>query len=363
MVGIPDFYNNFRPNLKPKSIVMKRLCAFLLAVSGSVVSLHAKKPFEITVLQWNIWQEGNVVPGGYDAIVEEIARIQPDFVTFSEVRNYNQTRFNDRIVASLREKGLDYFSFYSYDSGLLSRYPIIDSLTVYPEKDDHGSIYKLTAEVNNRKIAVYTGHLDYLNCAYYYVRGYDGSSWKEVPKPNSVDEVLTVNVASLRDDAIDAFLLEAKKDLEKGHCVIIGGDFNEPSHLDWTKAMADLYDHNGMVIPWTVSTSLTDAGFKDGYRVVWPDPLSHPGFTYPSDNKLMDISKLTWAPNADERERIDFIYYQGKGMKAIDAKVYGPASSIVRNERVDETSQDPFLLPAGVWPTDHKGVWMKFRIK
>ncbi|MEG1615787.1 MAG: endonuclease/exonuclease/phosphatase family protein [Bacteroidales bacterium] len=342
---------------------MKKTLASLLFIFLCFPYILANKPFEITVLQWNIWQEGTTIPGGYDAIVDEIVRLKPDFVTFSEVRNYKQTRFNERLVASLRAKGEEYYSFYSYDSGLLSRYPILDSMTVYPEKDDHGSIYKLTAQVNERKISVYTGHLDYLNCAYYNVRGYDGSSWKEIPKPQTVKEVLDVNTASLRDDAILAFITEAKRDLAEGNCVIIGGDFNEPSHLDWNKKMRNRYDHNGMVIPWTVSTALSAAGYKDAYRVVWPNPVTHPGFTYPSDNELAEVKKLTWAPKADERDRIDFIYYRGKGMKAIDAKVYGPASSIVRSQRVAEVSKDPFLLPAGVWPTDHKGVWVKFRIK
>lgn len=39
---------------------------------------------EFTVLQWNIWQEGTMVPGGYEAIVDEIIRLRPDFVTLSE---------------------------------------------------------------------------------------------------------------------------------------------------------------------------------------------------------------------------------------------------------------------------------------
>ena len=34
-----------------------------------------------------------MVEGGFDAIVDEVARLKPDFVTFSEVRNYNNTRF------------------------------------------------------------------------------------------------------------------------------------------------------------------------------------------------------------------------------------------------------------------------------
>lgn len=52
------------------------------------------KEKEFTVLQWNIWQEGTVIPGGYDAIVNEIARLRPDFVTLSEVRNYEKHQFH-----------------------------------------------------------------------------------------------------------------------------------------------------------------------------------------------------------------------------------------------------------------------------
>ena len=36
-----------------------------------------KEQDSFTVLQWNIWQEGTVVPDGYDAIVDEIVRLKP----------------------------------------------------------------------------------------------------------------------------------------------------------------------------------------------------------------------------------------------------------------------------------------------
>lgn len=318
---------------------------------------------KFTVLQWNVWQEGTMVPGGYDAIVNEIVRLEPDFVTFSEVRNYHKSSFSARILASLKEKGMKYYSFYSYDTGLLSKHPITDSITVFPENGDHGSIYKLVSSVNGHKVAVYTAHLDYLDCAYYNVRGYDGSTWKEIPKPTTVEEVLNVNVASQRDDAIKMFITEAQKDLAKGYYVIVGGDFNEPSHKDWIEKNKDLYDHNGMVIPWTVTTLLEKAGYIDSYRKVYPNPLTHPGFTYPADNPLKEPQKLTWAPNADERDRIDFIFYQGKGLQAKDAVIFGPKGSIVKNQRVLETSKDKFLLPLDVWPTDHKGLLVTFQMK
>ncbi len=304
-----------------------------------------------------------MVPGGYEAIVEEIARLQPDFVCFSEVRNYRNTRFNERIVASLKEKGLSYYSFYSYDSGLLSRHPISDSLTIFPEDGDHGSIYKLTSSVHGQKVAIYTAHLDYLNCAYYDVKGYDGSAWKERPKVNSVEEALRLNELSRRDEAIKAFIESAREDLENGYCVVIGGDFNEPSHYDWVEANKNLYDHNGLVIPWTVSTLCQEAGFTDAYRKVHPNPLKYPGISFPSDNPLIAVEKLTWAPKSDERERIDFILYQGKNIKAVKALMFGPKTSIARSRRVAETSKDKFIQPLGIWPTDHKGLLVTFKLK
>lgn len=352
----------FCRNLILKSI-MKKLLLICLLLMASIFGKSQNKS-EFTVLQWNIWQEGTKVPGGYDAIVNEIVRLKPDFVTFSEVRNYNNTRFCDRIVQSLKKKGETYYSFYSYDSGLLSRHPITDSLTVFPEKDDHGSIYKMTSKIKGHKIAVYTAHLDYLNDAYYNVRGYDGSTWDEIPIPQTVLEVLKVNDASLRDDAIKEFIVAARKDIAEGTIVILGGDFNEPSHLDWIRETKDLYDHNGLIIPWTVPLMLDNNRFIDTYRTLYPDVLSYPGFTFPADNPLIPVEKLTWTPKSDERDRIDYVfYYPHPAIQLKAAVIFGPQGSIVKSQRTQEKSKDNFLLPQGVWPTDHKGLFVTFDIK
>ena len=342
---------------------MKRLWLFSLLL-WTVLCVKAQQKNEFTVLQWNIWQEGTQVKGGYDAIVDEIVRLKPDFVTLSEVRNYKNTRFCDRIVQSLKQRGETYYSFFSYDSGLLSRYPITDSLTVFPLKDDHGSIYKMVSSIRGHRIAVYTAHLDYLSDAYYNVRGYDGSTWKEIPIPQTVCEVLQVNDASLRDDAIRNFIAEAKKDIAEGTIVILGGDFNEPSHLDWTRETKDLFDHNGLIVPWTVPLLLDNNGFVDTYRELYPDVINYPGFTFPADNPLIPVEKLTWAPKADERDRIDYVFYHPHpAVELKDAVIFGPRGSIVNSKRMPEVSKDRFLLPLGVWPTDHKGLLVTFGLK
>ncbi|MDL2215097.1 endonuclease/exonuclease/phosphatase family protein [Dysgonomonas sp. OttesenSCG-928-M03] len=316
------------------------------------------------VLQFNIWQEGTIVPGGYEGVIRQILDSKADFITFSEVRNYKDTRFCDRIVQSLKDSGQVFYSFFSTDSGILSRFPIIDSTTVYPCINDHGSAYRALIDMNGQEIALYTTHLDYLNCTYYDVKGYDGSTWKKRPPMIDVDSILANNTLSLRDDGMQAIIEKAKEDKAKNRIVIIGGDFNEPSHLDWVESTKDLYDHQGLIIPWTVSKMLTDNGYIDTYREIYPDPLTHPGITYPADCPEIEIKKLTWAPESDERERIDFIYYAPyTGLKLTDAVVWGPKGSIKNSQRIKEDTEDPIEIGGGIWPTDHKAVLATFELK
>ena len=225
---------------------------------------------------------------------------------------------------------------------MLSKYPISDSVTVYPEKGDHGSIYKLKSSVHGRKIAVYTAHLDYLNDTYYEVRGYDGNSWKEIPIPTSVDEVLRRNALSQRDEEIAAFLAEARKDLDEGYL---------------------MYDHHGLVVPWPQTVALEKAGFTDCFRAIYPNPITHPGITFPADNPLVPVKRLTWTPHGDERDRIDYLFCQGKGLKVVNCQLFGPSGSIAYGQRVKNYTADRFIEPLGVWPTDHKGVLATFRLE
>lgn len=316
------------------------------------------------VLQFNIWQEGTIVDGGYEGIIHQILESGADFVTLSEVRNYNDTRFCDRVVKSLKDSGQVFYSFYSYDSGIISRYPIIDSTTVYPCVDDHGSAYRALIDMDGQELALYTTHLDYLNCTYYDVKGYDGSSWKKRPPMVDVDSILANNVLSMRDDAMMAILEKAKEDKSRNRLVIIGGDFNEPSHLDWIESTKDLYDRQGLVVDWTVSKMLEEEGYTDAYREVYPDPSTHPGVTYPADCPGIEVSRLTWAPESDERERIDFVHYLPyNGLSVTKAVIWGPKGSIKTSQRVEEDSHDTFEAGEGIWPTDHKAVLVTFELK
>ena len=81
--------------------------------------------------------------------------------------------------------------------------------------------------------------------------------------------------------------------------VVLAGDFNTLSHLDWDTRWRSAPGHHGLALPWPVSRALTGAGFVDAFRTAHPDAGAEPGTTF---SPLHDFP----APY-----RIDYIYTRG----------------------------------------------------
>lgn len=321
---------------------------------------------ELKLHQFNIWHEGTKVKEGANAIVEEILHVNADVVALSEVRNYNGINYVENLAAALKQKGANYYYAQTYDTGILSKYPIVETPTKEELYANSGSVTKVVVQVSeNQQAAVYSAHLDYLNCAYYAIREYDPNTWDKLEAAvTDTAEIRKINQASDRDDAARSFVADAQNELKKDRLVFLLGDFNEPSHLDWIEENKNLYDHHGLVFDWDVSKILYANGFLDSYRKLYPNPVSHPGFTYPSANKDMPIDKLTWAPDTDERERIDFIYYfPNPKLKLKDSYVHGPKGTIVRSKVEILQNNEKHLEPKDIWPSDHKGIVSIFEIQ
>ena len=332
----------------------------------------AKSADAIRVMQFNIWQEGTSVKGGFEMIADLIAASNADLVALSEVRNYNDKDFHQRLLAALQLRGCHYYAKYAGgDVGLLSRWPIEKAEPVADETaSDHGSVmaYHLR-HPNGSKVIFCTAHLDYLNYATYLPRGYDGNSFKMIDpdgdgKPNPVTdlrEIHAMDAASKRDESIESFLRYAKKAAGKKATVFLVGDFNECSHLDWTAATKDLWSHNGVIIDWKNSKRLSKAGFIDAWRELFPNPVTHPGATWPSP--AFGREKTTWTPKADERDRIDFVYSNQRGVKPVAAWIVGPQSYSLFDRVEPCTTSDPFALTDHPWPSDHKGILVDFKVE
>ncbi|MGN0002154.1 MAG: endonuclease/exonuclease/phosphatase family protein [Sphingobacterium composti] len=346
---------------------MARNVALLLSLIIFHLSCFAQKK-SFTVFQLNIWHEGNSVPKGYDAIVDELADKNADVVLLCEVNNKDGVDFVSKLIKDLRQRGITYNGIpneHSLDVATLSKFPILEQKPLYERESRQGQVLKTTINAHNHPIIFYSLHLDYTNYACYLPRGYDGVTWQKMDKPiTDVQEILTANRKGKRDEAIRDVIADAAKEPKK-HSIIIAGDLNEPSHLDWVEENKHLYDRRGAVVPWDCSVMLYDAGYQDAFRVIYPNPVTHPGFTYPSYNPDVPIKKLAWIPEADDRDRIDYIYYKSsnKKLKLKDIKIVGPEATVRYAQKQEKDSEDDFLLPKSVWPTDHKGLLATFTIK
>ena len=122
--------------------------------------------------------------------------------------------------------------------------------------------------------------------------------------------------------------------------VFVVGDFNEPSHLDWTEAAA-MAGRHPIKVAYPTSTEMTKAGFSDSYRTIYPDEMKHPGYTWSSFYKFDDPTT--------HHDRIDFVYFKGKGIKLNEVKIVGE----------NQKDADIVISP---YPSDHRAVVADFRL-
>jgi endonuclease/exonuclease/phosphatase family metal-dependent hydrolase len=312
----------------------------------------------LNVLTFNVWHGGTQVENGAQQIADIIRETDADVTFLPEVGQAPAQ------VASL----LGYQHLTATDTGIVSRYPIVSTDTI-------GRWWsKAVLDVNGSEVVVYGGHLEYRWYTTYLPRGYGGeirgdwpagwNTWNKLDAPvTDVEAILQANEQSGRPATAAELVADVDAERAAGRLAIVGGDFNEPPSQDWTAATADLFDHNGVVAPWQTTQTLLDGGLVDAFRTVYPDPVANPGFTWPADNVLFPTSSLTWAPEADERDRIDYIFAAPDERLSIDgATVVGPQSTIVRNQRVVDDSADEILTPDAVWPSDHKAVLASFTV-
>lgn len=198
-------------------------------------------------------------------------------------RNYNGTFFISRIIEALKKRGKTYYGEHNpLDVGILSKYNISQQEIIYPKDSGCGSILKATIGIAGHTIAVYSAHLDYKNYACYLPRGYNGSTWKKMTQPvHNADSILAANRIAFREEAIEVFIENARQDIAEGTIVLLGGDFNEPSHLDWQEDTKDLWDHNGVVINWDCQMYTLQRRIQGHISNAISEPDHPPGIHFP----------------------------------------------------------------------------------
>ena len=143
-----------------------------------------------------------------------------------------------------------------------------------------------------------------------------------------------------RGREVTKLLRQIRSISDKQAPVFVLGDFNEPSHLDWTARAAKAGRHP-IKVEYPHSLAMTQAGFADAYRTIYPDEMKNPGYTWSSFYKFDDPTT--------HHDRIDFVYFKGKGIKLNEVKIVGE----------NRKDADIVISP---YPSDHRAVVADFRL-
>ena len=339
----------------------------------------------LTFFQLNIWEGLGNIDNGQDVLNDQLLSLMPDVASFCEFPSKGDETVKGASAEYILKQAIDYLfektgvRYYktsmtgSGTRGILTRFPIVEDASPVASSNGSGPqpwFYRTVINFHGQEVAVYSSHsVDYYY-ACYLSRGYgDGSEpygWDKL-KDGPVTDLEAVVARDVTGNRIQ-MAIDLTEDVEeqaaKGRVCIYAGDLNQPSHLDWTEETKNIRGHGGLVVPWSVSSYLSANGFHDAYRVVYPDPVKNPGFTWPVLNK--DAKKVTsWAPEADERDRIDFVYYYDSERIAVrKAQLVGPDMTIEHGDPVhDPLSKDELIHPANnIWCSDHRGLLITFGI-
>ena len=342
---------------------MKNLIYTLFIVFSLLSSSCSEGYQSLKVLELNVWGDGKVFPTAFQGVIDIIDQTDSDVVLLQEIRSQKTI---DTLIDSLKKKGKTYYGkSLTISSALISKYPFTDIQSSTELGADSYAFTKGTITIKEQQITVYSVHLDWLYVGYYLGRGYSGTTWDKLEAPvTDVDSLLKYTGLSRRKKEIEALIANMQKESEKGNLVILGGDFNEPSHLDWQENTKDIRDHSGMVINWECSMLLQRAGYKDTYREKYPNSVSHPGFTCNAGNKDAKTKDLQWSLGVDDRERIDFLYYfPHKKLHLENVAIVGPKEEFYDGKIQFEQTDDNIIEPkGGIWPSDHKATFAEFRL-
>jgi endonuclease/exonuclease/phosphatase family metal-dependent hydrolase len=278
----------------------------LVLVNGTgLAQANGVPPVEISIMSFNIWVGGELV--NFDKVVEAIQASEADIVGLQEAGG------NTRRIADLLG-----WPYASERMQIISRFPLID-----PPGAEGMYIY---AQIElGRVVAVSNIHLPSDPYGPYLVR--DGESL----------EAVLENEAATRMEALRPFVAVFQAVVESGMPLLVSGDFNSPSHLDWVAGMENVTPHIKFPVEWPVTRAMEAAGLVDTYRAAHPDPTARVGMTWTPGYPVPRLRP------SEVSDRIDLVFAGGP-IEVLASQIVGEANGA----DVD--------IPVNPWPSDHRGV-------
>lgn len=333
--------------------MMNRVIPFLLLAnvlaSTAAAQENVPKPPTLRVMTFNILQSGgNAANVGFpntdfagsriDEIAQVIKHAQADVVGVQEDRSDNQ------LLHALGDHWFRAGSIYS-------RFPIVLLA---------GQPFLTTARITHPQ----AGDFVLVNCHWFPPRGgYGPDVVQNALRTGQPATPLDIAALAIERCAIpngprgyNATLNALRSHLAAETPTFLTGDFNEPSHLDWTDHYAqhgpDRWVKNptnsplAIAVAWPGSKALTHIGMIDSFRQVHPDEAKTPGHTWTPPYPPGTPGRRPFEDQC--LERIDRIYHSGPRWRAVRAAVVG------------ENAATADIVPPCTWPSDHRAVVVEF---
>ena len=283
-----------------KNYVLLAVCLIFMscAVKSKSNKIDEDKQ-ELKVMVWNILHGGHdeyLPKDGRPDIIQIIKDSEVDVVLMIETYGSapmiaDSLGFNHELLSS--------------NLCIYSRYPITKKI-LFPDQISSFNFGGVEVNVNGKLINVFDTWLHYL------------PDTRLAPLNKTESEILAWENAGSRDDEVKKILKAINTYTEDADNipVIMGGDFNSHSHLDWIESTKQMYNHGNAVVNWTVSKAMVDAGFEDTFRTVHTDPVKNIGTTW------LGVGDAEGTLVFTRRDRIDYIYKKGKDLNVTSSESY-----------------------------------------
>ena len=312
--------------------MLARILLVFALLAGCSSDQGGETPLRLVVMSFNTYGAGSNNGKTVNETVAVIRAVDPDIVALLEVRAES-----DPCTAVCPATGpsrapdiaseLGYFLYQQeqqnealWANAILSRYPVVSST---------GNDLGVVLDVLGRRVAMFGIHLSDFPYQPYQLLGipYSGAVFLQT----EADAIAAANAAR---GAGMALLLAELESVAGVDAVIVAGDFNEPSHRDWTERAAAIGRHP-LSVKFPTTRRLESIGFVDTYRAAYPDEIEHPGYTWTPSSAADDKS--------EHHDRIDYLFMRAAGGVVESAAVVG-------EQRPDA---DIVVTP---WPSDHRAV-------
>ncbi|MCX6876037.1 MAG: endonuclease/exonuclease/phosphatase family protein [Verrucomicrobia bacterium] len=148
-------------------------------------------------------------------------------------------------------------------------------------------------------------------------RSYLPDYWHAKPDATPAELLACETIHSARAMQTDAIITRLKqlRHLDGPLPLLVGGDWNCPSHLDYGAETQSL--HHTLTLPLPSSLAFEHAGFMDTFRAVHPSALKTPGITW---SPLYRTAPKTHKPLP--MDRIDRLYLRATALKPVSTMTY-----------------------------------------